>query len=432
MGKSMQSKFRLILMTVLLAILSVTLSPTGAAGQTSKPMGHGTWVSGTLKTDLLQSNGWLNTTLTFTSNDLKKAYGTSTVVGKDSMFTNVTGTKSNSTAQTVIWFILRQDETPLLSGTAGQAASGTVTGASTSGGNSTLPALSTSGPGATQNGFIYPQWTYQKLCDIFGNNCYYQQSDPVNFAFEYKPLDTVSNYLINNKGWYDSWWCSNTEYIYDFSGYGWKTYDKTLAKGTCSAIWSPYRDHVRLFVMANGRIAAGAHYEQWDPLCNYGFGCHRIRSWEQAEQDLGNDLTGLYPVAFDNYWLNNQKDSNGNDPQGVAHDGYATTVPTSVVVNSHPTTDTYCRSHGLAVDSALPVPWWPPYQSGYEFLVSCGSFTYTRYLYLDHGTHSVEEAASGFVPNYAWHSTVTIYVVATISISGDVGRYNHLAVSFNV
>ncbi len=195
---------------------------------------------------------------------------------------------------------------------------------------------------------------------------------------------------------------------------------------------APERDHVRLFVMANGRIAVGAHHERWDGFCNFGFGCHVVTNWELAEQRLGNDEAGQYPVALGNYLLNNQKKDDGTDPEGVAHDGKATTVPTSVVISSYRTTDTYARSHGLSVDKPLPVPWWPPYQSGYEFLIAYSSFTYTRHLYLDHGAHYVEEAASGFVPNYAWRTTITVYVVGTYSASQDVGRYNHLVVSFNV
>ncbi len=40
--------------------------------------------------------------------------------------------------------------------------------------------------------------------------------------------------------------------------------------------------------------------------------------------------------------------------------------PTTIEIYTYPTTDTLCRSIGLAIDQPLPVPWWPPYQSGYE------------------------------------------------------------------
>lgn len=93
-------------------------------------------------------------------------------------------------------------------------------------------------------------------------------------------------------------------------------------------------------------------------------------------------------------------------------------------IDSHPTTDYYSRSHGLAVDWDLPEGWWN-YQ-GYQFLVTSQAFVYTRTLYLLPGTHYVEYAASGYVPNYAWHAK--IYINNVLIAEGDVGRQsaNHL------
>jgi hypothetical protein len=42
----------------------------------------------------------------------------------------------------------------------------------------------------------------------------------------------------------------------------------------------------------------------------------------------------------------------------------------------------------------------------------------------------VEYAASGYVPNYAWHAK--IYINDVLKAEADVGRYNHLRVYFEV
>jgi len=97
---------------------------------------------------------------------------------------------------------------------------------------------------------------------------------------------------------------------------------------------------------------------------------------------------------------------------------------------SYPTTDYYTRSHGLAIDTPLPNPWWPPYQSGYEFLVTGSQFDYSRTVTLTLGSHYVQEAASGYVPKYAWHTK--IYINGVLTAEGDVGRTNPLQANFNV
>lgn len=101
--------------------------------------------------------------------------------------------------------------------------------------------------------------------------------------------------------------------------------------------------------------------------------------------------------------------------------------PARIKIVSYPTTDFYSRSHGKATDQDLPNEWW--LQQGYEFKVTGSAFTYEWTEYLAKGTHYVEYAASGYVPNYAWHAK--IYVNDVLMAEGDVGRYNHLRAYFN-
>jgi rhodanese-related sulfurtransferase len=106
------------------------------------------------------------------------------------------------------------------------------------------------------------------------------------------------------------------------------------------------------------------------------------------------------------------------------------TPPTvNIKIEAWPTTDTYTRSHGMAIDQPLPNDWW--LQSGYEFKVTGSAFTYERSVTINTpGTHYVEYAASGYVPNYAWHAKISINGV--LKAEGDVGRFNHLRVYFDV
>jgi len=99
-----------------------------------------------------------------------------------------------------------------------------------------------------------------------------------------------------------------------------------------------------------------------------------------------------------------------------------------IKIQSSPTTDFYSRSHGLAVDVDLPELWWT--LQGYQFMVTGTAFTYTKTVYILPGSHFVEYAASGYVPNYAWHAK--IYINNVFIVEGDVGRNsaNHLRASF--
>src|SRR4029077_11460802 len=74
--------------------------------------------------------------------------------------------------------------------------------------------------------------------------------------------------------------------------------------------------------------------------------------------------------------------------------GYAVNPMVQIHIHSYPTTDFYTRSHGLSSDTALPVPWWPPYQSGYQFLQTGSTFDYytTRAFCCNGGNHYIQEA----------------------------------------
>ena len=103
-------------------------------------------------------------------------------------------------------------------------------------------------------------------------------------------------------------------------------------------------------------------------------------------------------------------------------------TPIRIRVEAHPTSDIYLRSHGLSIDEPLPENWW---LYGYEFMVTDTHFTYERAISgLGLGSHYVEYAASGYVPDYAWHAK--IYINDILSAEGDVGRYTHLRAYFDV
>jgi len=341
----------------------------------------------------------------------------------------------------MIRFVLLATETPLPFGGPALVSSAVAVKGNSTGGSSQTSSVGSSSAtesqsslggtvtpmGATQNGYVYPQFTLEKttVCIIICIDIY-TYSDPVNFAYEYQSLDSISNYLTTSASWAVAglFNCVGDQYIYDFSASTpyYKIEDKQLVKGDTGCTTSG-RYHARFWTMANGLVVVGAHHEHFDLLCL----CHKIDGWDSAENQVASDEGGQFPnrVRADDYWLANNNFPNGSSCcQGVSNDGYASTVTTTVMIQSYPTSDTYLRSHGLAVDQALPVPWWPPYQSGFEFLVTSGSFTYTRGLYLDRGSHYVEEAASGFVPSYAWHTK--IFINGVLNKEGDVGRYNHL------
>lgn len=103
-------------------------------------------------------------------------------------------------------------------------------------------------------------------------------------------------------------------------------------------------------------------------------------------------------------------------------------TPTKIKIEAYPTTDIYMRSHGLSIDEPLPDGWW--LFDGYEFKVTGSAFTYLKTVSLAYGSHYVEYAASGYVPNYAWYAR--IYINDVLTAEGDVGRYDHLRAYFDV
>lgn len=110
--------------------------------------------------------------------------------------------------------------------------------------------------------------------------------------------------------------------------------------------------------------------------------------------------------------------------------GYAADPMGQVHIHSYPTTDFYTRSHGLSLDTPLPNPWWPPYQSGYEIPQTSTTFDYyTTYVFgLAGYNHYVQEAASGFCPSYCWYSQ--IYINGALNAQANVDRSTPVQASF--
>lgn len=98
-------------------------------------------------------------------------------------------------------------------------------------------------------------------------------------------------------------------------------------------------------------------------------------------------------------------------------------------IESKATTDRYGRYHGKSIDEPLNNDWWRS-QPEKNIGVSAGSFVHEETVDLDLGRHYVEYAASGYVPNYAWHAK--IYINDKLVGEGDVGRHTHLKVNFLV
>jgi len=103
-------------------------------------------------------------------------------------------------------------------------------------------------------------------------------------------------------------------------------------------------------------------------------------------------------------------------------------------IESERTTDIYARSHGKAIDQVLNDDWWLS-QPHKVIGVTGGRFVHEETVDLPYGKHTVEYAASGYVPNYAWHAEIYIYVLGifrTLIAEGDVGRHTHLKGTFYV
>jgi len=91
------------------------------------------------------------------------------------------------------------------------------------------------------------------------------------------------------------------------------------------------------------------------------------------------------------------------------------------------TTDTYVRSHGKAVDQVLNDDWWLT-QPHKVIATTHMPLVHEETLDLPDGGHTVEYAASGYVPDYAWHAK--IFVDGELKAEGDVGRHTHLKADF--
>ena len=98
-------------------------------------------------------------------------------------------------------------------------------------------------------------------------------------------------------------------------------------------------------------------------------------------------------------------------------------------IESEPTTDRYARFHGKSIDQPLKNDWQTS-QPEKNIGIAGRSFTHDETVDLKLGKHYVEYAASGYVPNYAWHAK--IYVNGKLVGEGDVGRRTHLRVNFLV
>jgi len=100
-----------------------------------------------------------------------------------------------------------------------------------------------------------------------------------------------------------------------------------------------------------------------------------------------------------------------------------------IKIESKATTDTYVRFQGKSIDEPLNDDWWLS-QPNKNIGIAAGSFTHEQTVDLKQGRHYIEYAASGYVPNYAWHAK--IYVNDKLIGEGDVGRDTHLRVDFLV
>jgi hypothetical protein len=107
-------------------------------------------------------------------------------------------------------------------------------------------------------------------------------------------------------------------------------------------------------------------------------------------------------------------------------------VSVKIKVESYPTTDVWWRSHGLAIDQELNEDWWASQPHKEIAVTPPQPFTYETTVDLAPGSHTVEYAVSGYVPDYAWHAK--IYVSGKLLAEGDVGRFkqNHLKATFTV
>lgn len=103
----------------------------------------------------------------------------------------------------------------------------------------------------------------------------------------------------------------------------------------------------------------------------------------------------------------------------------------SIRIESEPTTDRYLRSHAKVIDGTLDnTGHWQETQPEYFIGFQARLFTHEQEVDLPAGRHSIEYAASGYVPDHAWHAK--IYVNDKLVAEGDVGRRTHLKSYFAI
>lgn len=104
-------------------------------------------------------------------------------------------------------------------------------------------------------------------------------------------------------------------------------------------------------------------------------------------------------------------------------------VSTVVKIASYAITDPYVRDHGRAIDQVLNDDWWAS-QPHKSIGITKTTFTHEETLDLAIGVHTVEYAASGYMPDYAWHAK--IHINGILMGEGDVGRHTHLKIAFKL
>jgi len=106
-------------------------------------------------------------------------------------------------------------------------------------------------------------------------------------------------------------------------------------------------------------------------------------------------------------------------------------VRVNIRIESFSVNDPYVRNHAKGIDQPLDdTGHWDQTQPEKFLGVAAGSFSHEQTVDLPAGTHYVEYAASGYVPDYRWHAR--IYVNGELKAEGDVGRLTHLRASFTV
>lgn len=106
-------------------------------------------------------------------------------------------------------------------------------------------------------------------------------------------------------------------------------------------------------------------------------------------------------------------------------------VKVTVKIEAYSVNDPWVRSHAKGVDQPLDnTGHWQDTQPEKFLGYASGTFTHEQTIDLPTGTHYVEYAASGYVPDYMWHAK--IYINGELKAEGDVGRATHLKATFTV